>query len=61
MEFINVIWGEREAEYFSREGWTGKLGVEVICPSGSRVGAQFAALLRRASLREDAEMGARKC
>ena len=28
---INVIWGNREAIYFSREGWT---GIREPCPSG---------------------------
>src|SRR6266700_5061190 len=28
---VNVIWGNREAIYFSREGWT---GIRERCPSG---------------------------
>ena len=33
---IEVIWGKREAEYFSREHWTTKKSAgEVICPAGA--------------------------
>ncbi|MEH2524808.1 hypothetical protein V1288_002717 [Bradyrhizobium sp. AZCC 2176] len=33
---VGVIWGKREAEYFSREGWTRlRARRKVICPSGS--------------------------
>jgi len=32
---VNVIWGNREAIYFSREGWT---GIRERCPSGKSLG-----------------------
>jgi hypothetical protein len=32
---VNVIWGDREAIYFSREGWT---GIRDRCPTGKSPG-----------------------
>jgi hypothetical protein len=33
-ETVNVIWGNREAEYFSREGWTDFRVRRFFCPTG---------------------------
>jgi hypothetical protein len=33
-ETVNVIWGNREAEYFRKQGWTGFCARGVFCPSG---------------------------
>jgi hypothetical protein len=36
---VRVIWGQREAEYFSREDWTRcRAKRKLICPSGSHTG-----------------------
>jgi hypothetical protein len=38
-DVVGLIWGKREAEYFSREGWTRcRARRKVICPSGSHTG-----------------------
>jgi hypothetical protein len=36
-ETVNVIWGNREAEYFRGEGWTGFRARRFFCPSGKSV------------------------
>jgi hypothetical protein len=33
-ETVNVIWGNREAEYFRGDGWTGFGARRVFCPTG---------------------------
>jgi hypothetical protein len=33
-ETVNVIWGNREAEYFRGDGWTVFRGRGFFCPSG---------------------------
>jgi hypothetical protein len=46
--FVGVIWGEREAEYFSREGWTGFSDLPV---GQSHTRSQMAYLILRSAHR----------
>jgi hypothetical protein len=36
-----VIWGNREAEYFRGEGWTGFSARRVFCPSGKSLAIEI--------------------
>jgi hypothetical protein len=41
-ETVNVIWGNREAEYFSREGWTDFRARSFFCLSGKSLATKIA-------------------